>query len=76
MMSTSNSQLVSQVIQNAIRDEVQALSAYHVPDASGYLKLDAMEKIRIAYRLSCSKHSHSGCAGRSESLSSPQVTAR
>ena len=48
MMSTSNSQLVSQVIQNAIRDEVQALSAYHVPDASGYLKLDAMEN---PYRL-------------------------
>lgn len=26
-----------------IRPEIKALSAYHVPDASGYIKLDAME---------------------------------
>ncbi len=26
-----------------IRDEIRALAAYHVPDASGYVKLDAME---------------------------------
>lgn len=26
-----------------IRPEIQALSAYHVPDASGFIKLDAME---------------------------------
>ena len=31
-----------------IRDEIRALSAYHVPDASGYVKLDAMEN---PYRL-------------------------
>ena len=26
-----------------IRDEIRALAAYHVPDAGGYVKLDAME---------------------------------
>lgn len=31
------------LIDNIIRPEVRALSAYHVPDASGYVKLDAME---------------------------------
>ncbi len=31
-----------------IRDEIRALAAYHVPDASGYVKLDAMEN---PYRL-------------------------
>jgi len=31
-----------------IRDEIRALSAYHVPDAYGYVKLDAMEN---PYRL-------------------------
>lgn len=31
-----------------IRDEIRALSAYHVPDAAGYVKLDAMEN---PYRL-------------------------
>ena len=31
------------LIDNIIRPEVQALSAYHVPDASGFVKLDAME---------------------------------
>lgn len=30
-------------MKNWIRPEIQALSAYHVPDASGYIKLDAME---------------------------------
>ena len=29
--------------ENIIRAEVRALSAYHVPDASGLVKLDAME---------------------------------
>jgi len=29
--------------QNVIRPEIQALSAYHVPDSHGLLKLDAME---------------------------------
>lgn len=31
------------VIESLVRPEIQALSAYHVPDASGLLKLDAME---------------------------------
>lgn len=31
------------LIDNIIRPEIRALSAYHVPDASGYVKLDAME---------------------------------
>lgn len=36
------SQLES-VIQGLVRSEIQALNSYHVPDASGYIKLDAME---------------------------------
>lgn len=31
------------LIDNIIRPDVLALSAYHVPDASGFVKLDAME---------------------------------
>lgn len=31
------------LIENIIRPEVRALSAYHVPDAGGFVKLDAME---------------------------------
>jgi histidinol-phosphate aminotransferase len=31
------------LINNAIRAEVRAEKGYHVPDASGYIKLDAME---------------------------------
>ena len=31
------------VAKNIIRADVRALSAYHVPDASGFVKLDAME---------------------------------
>jgi histidinol-phosphate aminotransferase len=31
------------LIDNIIRPDVRALAAYHVPDAQGYLKLDAME---------------------------------
>ncbi len=31
------------VSKNIIRADVRALSAYHVPDASGFVKLDAME---------------------------------
>lgn len=34
--------------QNIIRDEVRALAGYHVPDATGMVKLDAMEN---PYRL-------------------------
>ena len=39
--------------ENIIRADVRALSAYHVPDASGLIKLDAMlyerEKPEMAY---------------------------
>ena len=31
------------LIQNIIRSDVRALSAYHVQDAAGFVKLDAME---------------------------------
>lgn len=31
------------LIDNIIRHEVRALSAYHVPDSEGFIKLDAME---------------------------------
>jgi histidinol-phosphate aminotransferase len=34
---------IDNLIANTIRDDVRAISAYHVPDASGYIKLDAME---------------------------------
>ena len=39
---SSSSSLKDQVAQ-WVRPEIQALSAYHVPDASGLIKLDAME---------------------------------
>lgn len=45
---TSTNSTVQTLIRGIIRDDVQALSAYHVPDASGFLKLDAMEN---PYRL-------------------------
>jgi len=32
-----------QDIEKLIRPEIRALSAYHVPDAAGFIKLDAME---------------------------------
>jgi histidinol-phosphate aminotransferase len=32
-----------QLVANTIREDVRALASYHVPDASGYIKLDAME---------------------------------
>ena len=31
------------LIENIIRADVRAMSGYHVPDASGFVKLDAME---------------------------------
>lgn len=31
------------LIENIIRPEIRALSAYHVPDSGGFVKLDAME---------------------------------
>jgi histidinol-phosphate aminotransferase len=37
-----NSAIMS-LIENIIRPEIRALAAYHVPDATGYVKLDAME---------------------------------
>ncbi len=40
-MSTTDQ--AAKVAENIIRADVRALSAYHVPDASGFVKLDAME---------------------------------
>lgn len=49
------------LIDNIIRPEVRALAAYHVPDAGGFVKLDAMEnpymlpenlRAELAHRLS------------------------
>ena len=34
---------LDQLIQNTVRADVQAIGSYHVPDAGGYVKLDAME---------------------------------
>lgn len=34
---------MSDAVNKWVRPEIRALSAYHVPDASGYIKLDAME---------------------------------
>ncbi|MGZ8358704.1 MAG: histidinol-phosphate transaminase [Telluria sp.] len=34
---------IEKLIENTIRPDVRALGGYHVPDASGYIKLDAME---------------------------------
>ncbi|TFW28290.1 histidinol-phosphate transaminase [Massilia horti] len=34
---------IDTLIANTIRPDVQQLAGYHVPDASGYIKLDAME---------------------------------
>lgn len=31
------------LIENVVRAEIRALSAYHVPDSTGFVKLDAME---------------------------------
>ncbi len=39
----SNDNLMSDKITHWIRPEIRALSAYHVPDAEGLIKLDAME---------------------------------
>jgi histidinol-phosphate aminotransferase len=46
------------LIENIIRPEVLALSAYHVPDASGFVKLDAMEN---PYTLPDPLRSELGC---------------
>lgn len=42
-MSTSTQEASSALIENIVRDDVRALSAYHVPDSDGLVKLDAME---------------------------------
>lgn len=34
---------VAKLVQTLIRSEILALSAYHVPDSAGFIKLDAME---------------------------------
>ncbi|MGH8856074.1 MAG: histidinol-phosphate transaminase [Telluria sp.] len=34
---------IDKLIENTIREDVRAIGSYHVPDASGYIKLDAME---------------------------------
>jgi len=34
---------LAKLIDNAIRADVRAIGSYHVPDASGYIKLDSME---------------------------------
>ncbi|MBQ5948880.1 histidinol-phosphate transaminase [Massilia sp. ST3] len=34
---------IDKLIENTIRADVRAIGSYHVPDASGYIKLDAME---------------------------------
>ncbi|MFP4603457.1 MAG: histidinol-phosphate aminotransferase, partial [Halochromatium sp.] len=34
---------MSDLIETLIRPDIQALKAYHVPDATGLIKLDAME---------------------------------
>jgi histidinol-phosphate aminotransferase len=34
---------IAKLIENVIRADVRAIGSYHVPDASGYIKLDSME---------------------------------
>jgi histidinol-phosphate aminotransferase len=34
---------IDKLVENTIREDVRAIAGYHVPDASGYIKLDAME---------------------------------
>ncbi len=34
---------IDKLIENTIRADVRSIAGYHVPDASGYIKLDAME---------------------------------
>ncbi|WP_229517231.1 histidinol-phosphate transaminase [Massilia hydrophila] len=40
---TSGITAIDKLIENTIRADVRAIASYHVPDASGYIKLDAME---------------------------------
>jgi len=41
-MSSSNVTKLT-TLTNIIRPEIASLSAYHVPDSAGFVKLDAME---------------------------------
>lgn len=45
---TSSMTAIDKLIDNTIREDVRDIASYHVPDASGYIKLDAMEN---PYRL-------------------------
>ena len=40
---TSNMSAIDKLIDTTIREDVRNIASYHVPDASGYIKLDAME---------------------------------
>jgi histidinol-phosphate aminotransferase len=40
---TSSITAIENLIANTIREDVRNIASYHVPDASGYIKLDAME---------------------------------
>lgn len=40
---TSSLTAIDKLIENTIRADVRGIASYHVPDASGYIKLDAME---------------------------------
>ena len=40
---TSSMTAIDKLIENTIREDVRNIASYHVPDASGYIKLDAME---------------------------------
>ena len=42
-MIATNRHIDMSLIENIIRPEVRALAAYHVPDSTGFVKLDAME---------------------------------
>ncbi|SFC69536.1 histidinol-phosphate transaminase [Massilia yuzhufengensis] len=34
---------IDKLVENTIREDIRAIASYHVPDARGYIKLDAME---------------------------------
>lgn len=40
---TSQLSPIDRLVENTIREDVRGIASYHVPDASGYIKLDAME---------------------------------
>lgn len=62
-----------------IRDEIRALAAYHVPDASGYVKLDAMENpypLPDALRDALSKIAHDAAINRYPDAAATALKAR